>query len=78
MTWPFRTIWADIGEAETGLLVEILDTAIQLHARLHENVVVGGGDRYAQHLALNVESRIRALIAHSPHITANVRDGVSK
>lgn len=69
---PFNTVWADIGEAETALLAEIFDDAVRLHNRLREAREAGKAhDFYAEHMAMEVESRLRALLAHSPHLLAN-------
>lgn len=68
---PFETIWADIGDAETDLLTEILGDAEKLHARLRSNREAGRPDHYAEHMALTVMSRTRALLRLSPHRIEN-------
>lgn len=69
---PFQTVWADIGEAETRLLAEVFHDAVGLHHRLRANREAGRpADHYAEHMALTVESRLGALLAHSPHLLKN-------
>lgn len=68
----FQTTWADIGEAETGLLMQCLEDAKAVHNRLRANREAGKpSDAYAEHMAMGVESRLRALLAHSPHLLSN-------
>lgn len=72
MIAPFQVVWADIGEAETSLLLEVFDDSVELHSRLRARREAGKpSDAYAEHMALSVESRLRALLAHSPHLLAN-------
>lgn len=69
---PFQAVWADIGEAETGLLMEVFDDAVKLHNYLRERREAGKpAGPYAEHIAMTVESRLRALLAHSPHLLSN-------
>lgn len=68
---PFPTVWASFGEAETQLLAEILDAAEAVHTALRRDRERGSPHPYAEHMALEVESRTRALLALSPHLIEN-------
>lgn len=69
---PFQSVWADIGEVETELLTEALRSAEAAHARLVKDRVGGRpAHPYAEHMAMDVESRLRALVGHSPYVAEN-------
>lgn len=69
---PFQSVWADIGEAETELLTEALRSAAAAHARLVKDREAGRPSHpYAEHMAMDVESRLRTLVGHSPHVAEN-------
>lgn len=69
---PFQSVWADIGEVETELLIEALRSAQKLHERLIADRLAGKPSHpYVEHLAMDVECRLIALVGHSPHVEAN-------
>lgn len=69
---PFQSVWADIGEAETELLIAVLRSAAAAHARLVKDREAGRpAHPYAEHMAMDVESRLRALLGYSPHVAEN-------
>lgn len=69
---PFQSVWADIGEVETDLLIEALRSAQKLHERLIADRLAGKpAHPYVEHLALDVECKLRAMLGHSPHLAEN-------
>ena len=69
---PFQTVWANLGEAETELLEEILRDAERLLGRIHAERNAGSQvSAYTEHPSLGVTTRLTALLAHSPHVWVN-------